>query len=145
MSNTSKRGFRFRLTLGTANLIAAVLLIAGSVILVNGSFLPELSIPTSTEPVRDIALLLVGVLLLSLLLAIGTRADQRCAEDYAMQMLASAALVGMTTMMASSAFWAIDALPAALSVRGMRGQDQMAIGMIGWAIGYFTFRIRGLK
>lgn len=145
MARTGMTRFGLRLTLGTTNIVAAILLIAGTLILVNGSLLPELSIQASTGPVRDIVLLLGGSLVLSWLLAFGSSADRRCADDYAFQLLASSALVGMLAMFLASALWALDFLPDALGIRGMRGQDQMAIGMVAWGVGYFTFRIRGLN
>lgn len=145
MTPTIAKRITLRLTLGTTNIVAAVLLLAGVAILVNGSLLPELSIQASTGPARDISLLLGGSLVLAWILAFGTSADRRCADDYAFQLLASGSIVGMFTMIIASVFWALDFLPDALGIRGMRGQDQMAIGMVAWAVGYFTFRIRGLK
>lgn len=145
MTQTGRKRFSLRLTLGTTNVVAVVLLIAGVLILVNGSLLPEISIQASTGPARDIASLLGGAMALAWLLAIGTSADRRCADDYAWQLLASGALVGMVTMIVASAFWGLDFLPDSLGIRGMRGQDQMAIGMVAWAVGYFTFCVRGLR
>ena len=134
-----------RLSLGATNIITTVMLFVGILILINGSLLPKLSLQASTDSARDIVLLLVGSLALGWLLAVGTSADRRCSEDYAFQLLASGALVGMLATILASVVWALDFLPEALGLRGMRGQDQMAIGMIAWAVGYFTFRIRGLK
>jgi hypothetical protein len=43
MARTGKRGMSFRMTLGTTNLMAGILFVAGIVILVNGSVGPDLA------------------------------------------------------------------------------------------------------
>jgi hypothetical protein len=131
------------MTLGMTNLIAAVMLLAGIAILVNGSVLSELAIRQSTSSVRDIALLLAIPAVVAVVFGVGTSADRRCADDYAYQLLATSAMVGMFTMIGVSALWALDFLADAIAIRGLRGQDTMAIGMVGWGVGYFAFRIRG--
>lgn len=145
MASTGKRGFGFRMSLGVTTLMAATMLIVGILILVNGSLGPGFSIDPSTSPVSDIAFLLTIPVVLGGLLAVGSKADRRCSEDFALQLLASGALVGMFTMILAHSFWSLDFLRNAFDIRGMRGQDMMAIGLIGWAAGYFTFRVTGLK
>jgi hypothetical protein len=145
MAQDGKRAFSFRMTLGTANFVAAAMLAVGTTILVNGSLLPEMAIQASTNAARDVAVLLAGSLVLAVLLALGSQADRRCADDYAYQLLATGAMIGMFTTIGANIFWALDFLPDAIGIRDMRGQDQMAIGMIGWGVAYFTFRIRGLR
>ena len=144
MEGASRRGVSLKMTLGVATSIAVVMLIVGILTLVNGSLAPEFFIEVSKHPARDIAFLLAVPALIGGLLAIGSKADRRCADDYALQLLASGALVGMMTMVAFHAFWSLDFLPDAFGIRGMRGQDVMATGLIGWAAGYFTFRVKGL-
>jgi hypothetical protein len=143
MGQSGMKGFR--MTLGVTTAIMVVMLAVGGAILVNGSLATDFSIKPSTDSVRDIAFLLTIPVLLAWLVAIGSKADRRCGEDFALQLVAAGALVGMITMFLFHAFWALDFLPEALGVRGMRGQDTMATGLIGWAAGYFVFRIRGLK
>ena len=145
MVQNGKRAFSFRMTLGTTNFVAVVMLVVGTIILVNGSLLPETAIQASTNPARDIAVLLAVSLVMAVLLALGSQADRRCADDYAYQLLATGAMIGMLTTIGANIFWALDFLPDAIGIRSMRGQDQMAIGMIGWGVAYFTFRIRGLR
>lgn len=137
------RPFRFRMTLGMTNFIVLVLLAAGVVILVNGSALPELALKPSTNPGRDIALLLASPALLAVILGIASSADRRCADDFAYQMLATSAMIGMFTMIGVNALWAIDPLREAIGMRDLRGPDMMAIGMIGWGASYVAFRVRG--
>ena len=137
--------FGFRMTLGTTTLIALTAVVTGALILVNGSVQPELAIQASTNHPRDIAVLLALPLILAVLLALSSKADRRCADDYGYQLLAAGAMVGMFTMMIASVVWSLDFLSDEVGVRGMRGQDQMAVGLIGWGVAYFTFRTRGLK
>jgi hypothetical protein len=145
MARTGKRGMSFRMTLGTTNLMAGLLFVAGIVILVNGSVGPELANASSTNPVRDIVLLLSATAILAVVIAVGSSADRRCADDYAYQLLATGAMVGMFAMIGANALWALDFVRDAVGIRGLRGQDMMAIGMVGWGVAYVTFRIRGLK
>lgn len=145
MEQRGKKGFSLRMTLGATTVIVVVMLVAGILMLVNGSLVPEFSIEPSTNPARDIAFLLAIPAVLGGLLAVGSKADRRCADDFAFQLLASGAVIGMFTMVVFNAFWALDFLPHAFGIRGMRGQDMMATGLIGWAAGYFTFRVKGLK
>ena len=141
----TKHPLRFRTTLGVSALIAIIVTVAGVLILVTGSLQPELAIAASTNQPRDITVLLVLPLILAVILAFISRADRRCSDDYSYQLLAAGAMVGMFTMMIASVVWSLDFLSDEIGVRGMRGQDQMAVGMIGWGVAYFTFRIRGLK
>jgi hypothetical protein len=140
-----KHPFRFGITLGMTALIAVIVTIAGALILVNGSIQPELAIQASTHHLRDIAVLLLLPLILAVILAYASKADRRCSDDFGYQLLAAGAMVGMFTMMIASVVWSLDFLSDEIGIRGMRGQDQMAVGMIGWGVAYFTFRIRGLK
>jgi hypothetical protein len=133
------------MTLGTTALVALIVVVTGTLILVNGSVQPELAIKASTDHLRDIAVLLALPLILAVLLASSSKADRRCSDDYGYQLLAAGAMVGMFTMMIVSVVWSLDFLSDEIGIRGMRGQDQMAVGMIGWGVAYFTFRIRGLK
>lgn len=141
---STPKGLRFRMTLGITNLITFAMFLAGTIILVHGSYLPELALAPSIEPATDIALLLAVPAILAVILAIGSSADRRCADDYAYQLLATGAMVGMFAIIGANAIWAIDALRDAIGIRDLRGPDMMAIGMIGWFFGYLTFRVRGL-
>jgi hypothetical protein len=145
MPETEKHRLGFRMTLGASTFLMLAMLSLGILILVKGSLAPELSIEASANAVRDIAFLLAAPAVLGILFAILSRADRRCADDFAFQLLASGAMVGMLTMILFNAFWALDFLPDAFGVRGLRGQDMLAAGLLGWAFGYFTFRLRGLK
>jgi len=131
------------MTLGMTNLIAAVVLLAGIAILVNGSLLPELEIAPSASPARDIALLLAIPAVLAVIIGVGSSADRRCADDFAYQLLATSAMIGMFTMIGANAFWALDFVGDAIGIRGLRGPDMMAIGMVGWGVSYLAFRVRG--
>jgi hypothetical protein len=131
------------MTLGMTDSIAVVMLFAGTAILVNGSVLSELAIRPSTSSARDIVLLLAIPAVFAVIFGFGTSADRRCADDFAFQLLATSAMVGMFTMIGVNTLWALDFLADAIDIRGLRGQDMMAIGMVGWGVGYFGFRIRG--
>jgi hypothetical protein len=145
MSENQKPRLCFRMTLGVSTFLMITMLSLGILILVNGSLAPQIPIEASANVVRDIAFLLTVPAVLGILFAVLSRADRRCADDFAFQLLASGALVGMLTMFLFHTFWALDFLPDALGIRGLRGQDMLAAGLLGWACGYFTFRLRGLN
>ncbi len=139
----TSRPFGFRMTLGMTDFITAVMFIAGVIILVSGSIRPQLAIVPSTNTTLDIALLLAMPAVLAVIIGLASSADRRCADDFAHQLLATSAMIGMFTMIGVSALWAIDFIVEAIGTRGLRGPDMMAIGQIGWGASYLAFRIRG--
>mgnify|MGYP000560229377 CR=1 FL=1 len=139
----SPKALRFRMSLGVTTFITTVMFLAGVVILARGSFLPELTLTPSSDPAIDIALLIGVPAILAVILAVGSAADRKCADDFAYQLLATSAMIGMFTIIGTNAIWAIDFLRDAIGIRDLRGPDMMAIGLVGWGVSYLAFRIRG--
>jgi hypothetical protein len=137
------KALRFRMTLGMTDFIIGVMLIAGIIILYSGTIRPQSEIAPSASTALDMAVLLGFPAVLSVVIGVGSSADRRCVDDFANQLLATSALVGMFAMIGVNSLWAIDSLRDAIGVRGLRGSDMLAIGQVSWAVAYVAFRIRG--
>ncbi|WP_305096081.1 hypothetical protein [Croceibacterium aestuarii] len=146
MSQANKHGFPLRrMTTTTADVMMASWIAIGAAILLHSGFRAETTIVPSANPWFEWTAIALGAALLAWLLASRSRLDRRCSEDYLYQLLATGAMVGMFTMLLASVPWALDFIRDAVGLRDLRGNDMLAIGLLGWGVGYFTFRIRGLK
>jgi hypothetical protein len=146
MSSGKYSGFSFRrMTIGTADVMMTFWIAVGALSLFRAGFAPAGTLTPSATPWIEGLALVAGVVLLGWLLASRSRFDRRCAEDYTYQLLSTGAMVGMFAMLIANIPWALDFIQDAIGLRDLRGDDMLAIGLLGWGVGYFTFRVRGLR
>jgi len=146
MPQANNDGFSLRrMTTGTADVMMVCWIAIGTGILLKSGFWPVTAATPSANPWIEWVAIALGAVLLAWLLASRSRLDRRCSEDYLYQLLATGAMVGMFTMLIANIPWAIDSVQHAIGLRDLRSTDLLAIGLLGWGVGYFTFRIRGLK
>lgn len=145
------QGSWLRAKLGIRTLdIAFVLLLAGAIFLFfdNGADGPDLAaLGTAfdgSDPWLSLIILAIAVPLIAIALALGSAVDRRCSEDYVFQLIASASLVSVTTALFAYVIWDI-AAKFLTYLRPAYGDDFVGLLIIGWAVGWFVFRIRGLQ
>ena len=136
-------GRSLRTTTTKADVMFCVGAVTGFVLLlISRDSQPEIASAYSTTVVA--AITAVGTVLLAVIAAYISDIERRCAEHYAYQNIANAAVIAiMTTVFAHSA-WQIAAMKGA-GLRSPHSTDTIAIMIVAWAAGYFILRIRGVK
>lgn len=139
------RKYSFR----SMNILFSFLLIFGIVsLIVDLQDAPELeriiAAAESANPWLAFAILLPTTLLISLLFSIGTKLDRRCSEDYAFQVMATAALAALPTVLFAHLVWQILA-KMNLGAPMPMGSDMVSLMLISWAAAWFTLSIKGLR
>ncbi|WP_164116730.1 hypothetical protein [Sphingorhabdus sp. Alg239-R122] len=85
-----------------------------------------------------------ATLLFSLIATKAADLDRRCAEEYAFQMLANAAVIAVITTMFTHVIWDMSVLNDMGLPKPSSGQI-IGVLVLSWAAGYAIYRIRGIK
>ncbi len=88
--------------------------------------------------------IIAATVVFALLAIVATKIDRRCAEDYAYQIVANAALIGLTTTVLINMVW-LFALTFGSGLPTPSGQMMTGILTLSWCIGYYWYRFRGLQ
>lgn len=86
----------------------------------------------------------IGTILLTICAAFISDIERRCAEHYAYQNIANAAVIAIMASIFAHGAWQIAAINGA-GIRYPLSTDVIAILILAWTAGYFILRIRGLK
>lgn len=143
--SSRSRWWRGKYGIGTINAMFVLLLVAGVFLLSEGGFDPPDAPVPDAQPLSSLLILVLAIPPVAVLLTIATRWDKKCAEDYVYQLMANAAMVGVTTTLCVSVLWD---LANALGVPGLRDPvagDMIGVLLLGFGTGYFAFRVRGLR
>ncbi|MFN2100728.1 hypothetical protein [Altererythrobacter sp. MF3-039] len=127
-----------------ADLAFGAMAIFGSVGLIFDSFDDSPKIPNAPEP------LLTGISVVGLMLLVGlivtklAALDRHNGEEYTFQLLANGAVISVMTTMVVTLLWTSDFLLARWL--GEPSSSQLIALLMGsWSVGYFTYRIRGVR
>jgi len=131
-----------RTTVGKLDVLFALLALAAAFVLVRPSDLPDpIAVPLPQLVIGSIA---IGTtLVLALVAAIGARIDRRCAEDYAFQLMANAAVIAVTTTMMVNILWSVRRI-AEFGIAPPTGDQTVGVMLLAWSAGYAIYRVRGL-
>lgn len=118
--------------------------LAGAVLIFGGGAEESPAVAAASRPLLHLAIALGAILLVGLAASWLAEIDRRCAEDYVFQLIANGALIGVVTTLFTHTLWSVDFLLGRWL--GEPSADAMlGVTMCGWAVGYFTYRLRGLR
>lgn len=138
MSKTNPRDWRVL----KADICFGILAIASLVMLVAESFDDLEAVAAPERPLVAAGVSIVLMLVLSFLAARFAEIDRRCSEEYTYGLIGHAAIIAVMTGLLFHFFFGQSFLFG--SVFGKMSADSLIGVMLGsWAIGYFTYRIRG--
>ncbi|MEO1044592.1 MAG: hypothetical protein AAFX04_04050 [Pseudomonadota bacterium] len=149
MSTQGRNGFwNSKYTFRNLNVMFVLLMVIGIVSLISDlGDTPDVErIAANAEAVQPViaaAILIPVIAIFAVIFSIGTGIDRRCSEDYAFQLMATAALATLPTILFSHAAWMLLAkfgpgIPVPM------GNDIIALLMIGFSSAWFTLRVKGL-
>ncbi len=134
---------RYRYTTGKTDIMFIFLALVSIILFINDPSDEVLPPPVFSQYAMA-AIAIISTFLLSLLASKSADLDRRCAEEYAFQMIANAAIIAVITTMFTHAIWDLDALNRIGLPKPSSGQ-MIGVMVLSWSIGYAFYRIRGLK
>ena len=143
MEQSKKKPSFYKISVGKLDILMLVMVAAGVTLLFDGPDKATTHVVTISIAAKA-GLALLATALTALLATWGADMDRRCAEDYAFQLIANAAVIAVITTMFVHLIWDMNFLNEMGLPKPASG-DIIGVMMLSWAFGYYFYRARGLK
>lgn len=131
----------FRTSIRTLDLSFAILALTGSFAILSGPDAPFAAESVAAPLVVGIVAI-AGTVVLTVLASVAAAFDRRSTEDYAHQLIANAAVIGLLASFAMGLIWNTGILTRA-GVPPPSVDQFCGVMMLAWACGYSVYRVRG--